>query len=274
MTKDAYIHGTDPTEQKRLAELNRLTNPAFLDFLRLSPNDLVLEVGSGLGILASQVADRLTTGKIIGVECSPDQLAAARKTFLNSQDVGASTGRPNLQFQRADAHSLSFKQESFEVVYCRYLLEHVADPLRVLEEMRRVLKPDGRVVVQENNILVNVLHPDCTEFDSVWRKFVALQERLGGDALIGKKLFALMKQAGFRDITLSLAPEVHQAGQEGFRVWIENLIGNVAGAADRLMEFGFASRLEIEEALSGLRRFGDRGDASAIFYWNRAVGRK
>lgn len=262
MKRNAYIHGTDAAEQARLAELNRLTNPAFLDFLELSPGDLVLEVGSGLGILASEVAVRLSTSRVIGLEHSSAQLAAGR------------CARPNLYFQRADAHALPFQDDSFDAVYCRYLLEHVTDPLRVLEETRRTVRPGGRVFVQENNILVNVLHPDCAEFDLVWRKFAALQEELGGDALIGKKLFALFKKAGFREISLSIAPEVYHAEQEGFQIWIENLIGNVSGAADKMTEFGFASRREIQEALAALRRFQKRDDASAIFYWNRATGRK
>src|SRR5258708_913408 len=47
----SYIHGTDPVEQKRLTELNRLTNASFIQFLDLSSDSNVLEVGSGLGLL-------------------------------------------------------------------------------------------------------------------------------------------------------------------------------------------------------------------------------
>ena len=53
---DTYIHGTEPSEQERLGVLNRLTNDAFIRFLAVPPGARVLEVGSGLGILAVQVA--------------------------------------------------------------------------------------------------------------------------------------------------------------------------------------------------------------------------
>ena len=52
-----YIHGTTPSEQDRLATLNRLTNQAFVEFLEVRPQARVLEVGSGLGHLAGEVAD-------------------------------------------------------------------------------------------------------------------------------------------------------------------------------------------------------------------------
>src|SRR2546429_7945171 len=53
---DSYIHGTEPAEQRRLAALNRMTNDAFVRFLNVGTGARVLEVGSGLGILAAAVA--------------------------------------------------------------------------------------------------------------------------------------------------------------------------------------------------------------------------
>src|SRR2546427_6883843 len=56
------------------------------------------------------------------------------------------------------------------------------------------------------------------------------QSKLGGDALIGKKLFALLREAGFQNIRLSFAPEIHPADSETFLPWVENMIHNVTGA--------------------------------------------
>ena len=51
MADATYIHGTDSAEQERLALLNCLTNPSFIDFLPLSGAQSLLELGSGLGLL-------------------------------------------------------------------------------------------------------------------------------------------------------------------------------------------------------------------------------
>jgi len=259
MTQQAYVHGTGREEQARLAALNELSNAAFLDFLELDETSAVLEVGSGLGILTRDVARKVPRGWVVGIESAPEQLA------------WTAAPEPNVRFLRGDAHALEFPDSTFDVVYCRYLLEHVADPSRVLAEMRRVLKEGGKVFIQENNILVNVFWPECPRFDDIWRKFATLQERLGGDPLVGKKLLPLLRGAGFRDVRLTIHPEAHYSGSPGFRAWIENQIGNVRGAARALAAEGLATVDESHAAIEELRELATRADASAFFYWNRAA---
>ena len=137
-----------------------------------------------------------------------------------------------------------------------------------------MLRRGGRALAQENNILIHVFYPECPAFDLIWERFARLQARLGGDALIGKKLLQLFKQAGFDHIKLSLQPEIHHAGMETFRPWLENLIGNVLGGAAALEQQGLATADEIGEAIREVRLLSERTDASAIFYWNRASGVK
>ncbi len=59
MAHNTYIHGTDSAEQERLTLLNRLTNQAFSDFLVLNDARSILEIGSGLGLLAEQIETEL-----------------------------------------------------------------------------------------------------------------------------------------------------------------------------------------------------------------------
>ena len=262
MASPTYIHGTAPDEQERLTGLNTLTNAPFLDFLAVTPSSTVLEVGSGLGILAEEIARRVPNGEVWGIEFSAEQLARANH------------GVRNLKFIQGDAHQLPFEDHRFDVVYCRYLLEHVTDPLQVLREMYRVLKPGGEAFVQENNILINTFDPDCPAFDFVWGRFAMLQSQLGGDAQIGKKLFSLFHRAGFDEIALSVAPEIHHSGQPTFEAWIENLIGNVRSGEVALVAHGLCTHEEIRKAIAELHTLLEREDATALFYWNRARGMK
>lgn len=264
MDKQAeYIHGTEKEEQERLALLNRLTNGPFLEFLNLRGNEEVLEVGSGLGLLTADVAMQLPNGSAVGLEYSQEQLAIAK-----TRESG------NLSFRQGDAHDLPFEDGSFDIAYCRYVLEHVAQPGTVLREMHRVLKPGERALAQENNDFAHEFYPVCPAFDHVWRQFIVLQGQLGGDALIGKKLFSLFKEAGFVQIELSLQPEVHWSGSPNFEAWVTNIIGNLNSAKTDLTEHGLANASEVEAARDELKELMRRDDASAIFYWNRAVGFK
>jgi ubiquinone/menaquinone biosynthesis C-methylase UbiE len=258
MSEAIYIHGTDPEEQTRLAKLGELTNEAFLQFLEFQSTSHILDVGCGLGVLTHRLAELANRGQVWGIERSADQLSKA------VQDL------PNLHFQQADAHALPFRDGSFDVVFCRYLLEHVAQPIQVLKEMRRVLKPGGKVFVQENNILINVFDPECPHFDAVWRQFARLQTIHGGDALIGKKLFRFLQEAGFGDIRLSIQPEVHCYGMRTFRLWVENLMQNVRPSEGQLVEKGLATLEDIRMAKQELADLAANEAGSAYFYWNRA----
>src|SRR4030081_1577238 len=115
MTPDTYIHGTEPSEQERLAALNRMTNTAFVRFLDVPAGARVLEGGSGLGLLAVEgatAADGVHGG---GLEVSSEQIAAPATS-------------PRVTYRRGDAHTIDFPDASFDLVYARYLLEHVSKP--------------------------------------------------------------------------------------------------------------------------------------------------
>jgi ubiquinone/menaquinone biosynthesis C-methylase UbiE len=258
LSENIYIHGTEGDEQNRLASLNNLTNKSFLEFIKLRKTDRVLEVGSGLGILTQEVARKIPDGKVTGLEKSDEQL----KLCPSSES--------NLTFIKGDAHNMPFNDNSYDVVYCRFILEHVTNPLKVLNEVRRVLVSKGRLFIQENNILAIEMYPECPHFKKVWQKFALLQYELGGDALIGKKLYSLLKISGFNQIELSPAPEFHYYGLKTFRLWIENLIGNIEGARKKLIEYKLLAEEEIINAVNELRNFINLDDASTYFYWNRA----
>jgi ubiquinone/menaquinone biosynthesis C-methylase UbiE len=253
-----YIHGTNAPEQTRLALLNRLTNGPFVEFLKVRPRMRVLEVGSGLGLLAAEVAGAAEDIEVVGLERSSEQIAAA-------------AAAPRVRYIQGDAHELPFADESFDLVYCRYMLEHVADPVRVLGEMRRVARPGSRVATMENDISLMRLDPPCPAFEQVWSAFIDYQRQIGGDGLIGRRLFRLFRTAGFEQIELSVQPELHWFGSPAFAGWIENVIGNVRSAEQALIESGLCTDDQLNRAKAELSTLTQRDDASMTFVWNRAV---
>ena len=255
--RNTYIHGTDPSEQERLAALNRMTNKVFVDFLRIAPRMRILEVGSGLGLLAAAVASAAEEVQVVGVEESSEQIAAAAKAA-------------GVTYVQGDAHKLDFPDGSFDLVYARYVLEHVVAPERVLSEMRRVARLGGRVAACENDISLLRLDPPCPVFEKVWLAFQQHQRNLGGDGLIGRRLYRLFRQAGFAQIELSVQPEVHWHGSAGFFGWIQNLIGNIESARQGLMDSGLCDHVQIEKAITELTDLCRQRDASSHFMWNRA----
>jgi ubiquinone/menaquinone biosynthesis C-methylase UbiE len=260
MSGATYIHGTGPDEQARLVRLNALTNRTFIDFLRAPAGSRVLEVGSGLGILAAEVAAAAAT-QVIGVEYAWPQVAKA-------------AAHDQVRRVQGDGHRLPLRDNAFDVVYARYVLEHVGDPAHVLAEMRRVLRPGGHVALLENDISLIRFDPPCPAFEQVWDAFTTLQRQLGGDALIGRRLFRLLHEAGFAHIELSFQPEAHWQGSPDFEAWITNIIGNVDSGRQALVRTGLSTMPQIDAAIGELSALTTRPEASAGFNWNRARAAK
>jgi SAM-dependent methyltransferase len=255
MSPDTYIHGTEPAEQDRLAALNRMTNAAFIGFLDVPAGARVLEVGSGLGLLAVEVASAAEDVSVVGVELSPEQIAAAQFS-------------PRVTYRQGDAHALDLPDASFDLVYARYLLEHVTHPDLVLHEMQRVVRPGGRVAVCENDVTLIRFDPPCPAFKRAWQTFQQYQASLGGDGAIGRRLFRLFHGAGLAAIELSVQPEIHWQGSPGFAAWVRNIIGNLESARRGL------DAPELDAAVAELTALLRRPDASSMFIWNRATGTK
>ena len=90
MAQPTYIHGTGSEEQERLALLNRLTNQSFIEFLDLTDPRSILEIGSGLGILAAEVAAHHPKTDVWGIESATQQLEIAK----NSSDRISTSFKP------------------------------------------------------------------------------------------------------------------------------------------------------------------------------------
>ena len=257
-----YIHGVSPDEQHRLKLLNDLTNQSFIDFLKLKGTERVLELGSGLGLLCAKVASLLRNGHATGIELSKEQLSKTPQS------------PSNLEFVLGDVHELPFNDRSFDLVYGRYILEHVSNPYDVLKQAFRVLAPDGRICFQENSILWMEFYPACPQFMHAWKKFARLQSDLGGDSMIGIKLYDRMKKVGFKNLEITIAPEVHSSDSPHFKTWINNLIGNLSSGEKQLIDKGLLTQSEFQNAVDELKEFTSHPYSSTYFAWNRIEGVK
>jgi ubiquinone/menaquinone biosynthesis C-methylase UbiE len=109
----------------------------LLSMADVGPGDAVLDVGCGHGVHVRLFAPRCKS--IVGIDYSSQMIASAEE---NCRDLPVR----NWEFKVGDAHELPFPDASFDCVLSVGLLDYVASPQRVLEECRRVLKDDGRIV--------------------------------------------------------------------------------------------------------------------------------
>lgn len=98
----------------------------------------VLEVGVGTGI---SLPEYPTSARVVGIDLSPDMLERARRRVLDLK-------LRNIEaIHEMDAARLAFADSSFDTAMAMYVMTVVPDPARVMAEMRRVVKPGGRILV-------------------------------------------------------------------------------------------------------------------------------
>jgi len=126
-----------PLWQQQLA----LVQAELLRRAALQPGERVLDVACGTGLVTMDAARAVgTTGSVDGVDLSGEMVERARCEALR-QD------RRSVTFSRMDAENLGFEAARFDVVLCALGLMYMPDPPQALREMRRVLRPGGRIVL-------------------------------------------------------------------------------------------------------------------------------
>jgi SAM-dependent methyltransferase len=155
----------------------------------------VLDVGSGTGAVTEEMAER-TRGKVIGVDLDPDMVA-----FAQSASSAARGGQA--QYRLGDAHELPFPDAWFDVTVCHFLLLWCRDPKRAAQEMVRVTRPGGAVLVcAEPDYGGRIDHPALP----LGRWQAEALHREGADPFLGRKLRALFALPGVRQADVGVIP--------------------------------------------------------------------
>jgi SAM-dependent methyltransferase len=182
--------------QSSTMELERLKQQAVLiaaaeeDAFRslgLPDSGRVLDLGCGPGFVAARILGRRPRLDLVGLDRDPVVLGRARA---------------HIRVVEADAEHLPFAPESFDCVYARLVLRHLPRPLRVLRDAHRVLRPGGRVIALDTDDGVLVLQPWPEAFGKALAARQETFRRRGADPFLGRRLPALLREAGFEEIGL------------------------------------------------------------------------
>ena len=260
-----YIHGSTGAEQKRLDTLNTLINESSLREMNLRGGEKVLDVGSGLGQLTRAIARR--AGTVIGIERDPAQIAECRK-------LAAAEGEETLiEIRQGDVTSFPLTRTewgTFDIAHSRFLLEHVPDPQGVVNQMVKAVKPGGRIILEDDDHDLLRLWPEPDGILAVWQAYCESYTIAGNDPSIGRKLGALMHQAGARLHRATWLFFGASAGEKEFILYVDNLAGILEGARAQMMEHGLINEPEFRRGLASLRAWRERPDA--VFWYARAWG--
>ncbi len=225
----------------------------LIDHLR--PGAAVLDVGCGPGTITADIAQRVAPGHVIGLDAAADVIAAARAAATEA-------GVTNLELTTGDVYALEHADDAFDVVHAHQVLQHLADPVAALREMRRVCRPGGVVAARDSIYRAMSWYPAVPALDRWLTAYCAVAEANGGEPDAGSHLRHWALQAGFRDVTASASAWCYATDDE--RAWWGGLWADrveQTALGDRAVELGLASPADLADMADAWRSWAATPDA-------------
>jgi len=158
----------------------------MLDLCPVGDGSRVLDVGCGLGHETSRLAGLVGKGgRVDGIDSSESLIDEARR---RAQETGVP-----VDYRTGDAHNLPFENSSFDLCRAERVLLYLEDPAKAVEELSRVTRPGGRVVVFDFDYGALFIDSDFIEMTRQIEALIASDPR---NPSIGKNLPNLFRKAG------------------------------------------------------------------------------
>jgi SAM-dependent methyltransferase len=268
LPENGYVHGYSARESERLADQAQTLTNLLHEDTRYPAGSRVLEAGCGTGAQSVILARNSPGALITSVDISEESLNLAEETIRKE-------GITNITFRQGDIFCLPFGPESFDHIFICFVLEHLADPQRALEQLRPLLKEGGTITVIEGDHGSTFFHPENKDASQAVQCLVELQGRAGGNALIGRELYPLVSGAGYRNVHVSPRMVYVDASRpalvEGFTKL--TFTAMVEGVGKEVLEQGLMSRDAWERGIAALYRTSEE-DGVFCYTFFKATARK
>lgn len=248
--------------KNRETEVTRLKSQVELFFERefdiyrktgLKDNMDILECGSGPGYLIKSIVQRLPGCNATALEIDP---------FLFSvlSENSESEGRKLYRAVNGSIYETGFSDNSFDFIVTRLVIEHLEKPLKAIAELRRILRPGGKLVIVSNDFAYHLLtFPMITELNEMYDAYCRSRLSEGGNPYIARQLPVYLEKSGFGSINLDIVTAHSRlSGDEPF-LKAENV--NISKS---LVEAGFLNRNSLASLVE--KWFDMLRDPNHIFY--------
>ncbi len=262
-----YVHGYGPAEAMRLQDQAGTLVELLHSDTAYPAGETVLEAGCGIGAQTVTLARNSPKAVITSIDISAASLALARKALQ-------AAGVANVTLRQEDLFDLPFERAAFDHVFVCFVLEHLTDPIGALDALMDVLKPAGSITVIEGDHGSAYFHPRSEFAQRAVQCLVDLQAKAGGDALIGRRLYPLLNQAGCDAVRVSprmvYVDSSKPALVEGFTR--KTFTAMVEGIREPAIANGLMSAADFERGIADLLRTA-QNDGTFCYTFFKATAR-
>lgn len=223
----------------------------------LRPGMRVLDVGCGPGTITADLAELVAPGgRVTAVDAAADVLEAAGAYAAERGLAGT------VDFAVADVHALEFPDDTFDVVHAHQVLQHVGDPVRALQEMRRVCRPGGIVAVRDADYAAMTWYPATPGLEQWLELYRRVARANGGEPDAGRRLLSWARAAGFTEVRASATAWCYATPEEvawWSELWADRT--TASSYAQAAVGGGHATDAALERIAAAWRTWGDAPDA-------------
>jgi ubiquinone/menaquinone biosynthesis C-methylase UbiE len=220
----------------------------------LRPGMTLLDIGSGPGTITADLARLVAPGRVTALEATPEALALTQAEIT-------SQGLHSVGFAVGDVHALPYDDGTFDIVHAHQVLQHVADPVRALTEMRRVCKPQGIVAARDSDYRGFTWWPLLPELDEWMALYQRVARANGGEPDAGRRLLSWAQQAGCTDVTPSASAWCYATPDDRDwwgRLWADRV--RQSAMAEQALASGAATAADLQRIADGWLRWAQAPD--------------
>jgi ubiquinone/menaquinone biosynthesis C-methylase UbiE len=265
---DEFYSIADHQAQVEYTQVRRAAQwvPFLLPHLRTGMR--LLDCGCGVGSITVDLAEIVTPGETVGVDVDAAQLELARA-------AAAARALGNVRFIVGSIYELPFADASFDVALAHTVLQHLSEPLRALNELRRVLVPGGIAAVSDDDLSTWVVAPEGSAVYRWMAELVPLQIAAnGGNPFYSRNLRSLLLEAGFvRTEGHAVAAEQYGTLEDTcrFAAVVSRVMQN-PDVVQLVLAKGWVGPDELQAMRAEVQAWGERPDAFAAVLYCAALG--
>lgn len=251
---ESYLHGHHESVLRSHRWRTAENSAAYL-LPRLPSAARVLDVGCGPGTITADLAALVGDGQVTGIDAAAPIVAEARAEAERR-------GQRNVSFGVGDVYGLRFDDGAFDVVHAHQVLQHLADPVAALTEMRRVCAPGGVVAARDGDYGGMFWFPGDPEMDEWQALYQRVARASGGEPDAGRRLLGWARAAGFSQVKASGSSWCFATADE--RAWWGGLWADrltQSSFADQAVRHDLATRQDLERLAQAWRQWASGDDS-------------